>query len=174
RPLAVLNSEHAAILLELVLGDTLDALEAALGVRLSIVRVRRARAQAWRTESLCLMLTMGDLGSMPCELVLAPHHVRRLAVLLDRLAAQPAAALHLRLPACLRVATAALTVGALRELAPGDVVLAERACSPDDAAVLVIAEHFVAPATIEPDGCRLTAPPAAGRGTTWEWSMENN
>ena len=174
RPPAGLNSEHAAILLELVLGDTLDALEAALGARLSIVRVRRARAQAWRTESLCLMLTMGDLGSMTCDLVLAPHHVRRLAVLLDRLAGQPAAALDLDLPACLRVAAATLTIGALRELAPGDVVLAEQACSPDDSAVLVIAEHFVAPVTIEVDGCRLPAPPEAGRGTTWEWSMESN
>jgi len=173
-PLAALKSEHAAILLEFILADTFDALEAALGVRVSIIGVRRAQAQARRTESLWLMLTMGDLGSMPCELVLAPHHVRRFAVLLDRLAGQPAAVLDLDLSGCLRVAAAPLTVGALRELAPGDVILAEQACLPDEAAVLVIAEHFLAPVRIEPEGCRLTAPPATGRGTTWEWSMEKN
>ncbi|HKA72005.1 MAG TPA: type III secretion system cytoplasmic ring protein SctQ [Xanthobacteraceae bacterium] len=169
-----LQSEHAAILLELVLGDALDALEGALGIPLSIVGLRRAHAQARQAESLCLTVTMGDLGSMPCEVVVAPCHARRLAALLDRLAGPLAAALDLDLPACLRVAAATLTVGALRELGPGDVVLVEQAYPPDDAAFLVIAEHFVAPVKIEPGGCRLIAPPEDGRETMWEWSMENN
>lgn len=169
-----LRSEHAAIVLELVLTDALDALEAALGVRLSIVGVRHVREQARRADSLDVMLTMEGLGPTPCELVLAPGHARRLAALLDRLAGPPAVGRDLDLPACLRVAVATLTVGTLRGLSPGDVVLVEQACRPDDTAVLVIAEHVVAPVKIEPNGCRLTAPPEVGRETTWEWSMEDN
>jgi type III secretion protein Q len=192
RSAADLKSEHAAIVLELVLTDALDALEAALGVRLSIVGVRHAPAReilsgragrspgsspgspARRTESLGIVLTLGDLGPMSCELVLAPYHARRLAPLLDRLAGPPAAALDLDLPACLRVAAATLSIGGLRDLSPGDVVLVEQACGRDDTAVLVIAEHLVAPVKIGPDGCRLTAPLEVGRETTWEWSMEDN
>jgi type III secretion protein Q len=171
---AGLKSEDAAIVLELVLTDALDALEAALGIRLSIVGLRHAQANARRQESLGVMLRMGDFGPTPCELALAPHHARRLAALLDRMAGPPAAALDLDLPACLRVAAATLTLGSLRDLSPGDIVLVEQASRPDDSAVLVIAEHLVAPVTIEPDGCRLTAPPEGGRETTWEWSMEDN
>jgi type III secretion protein Q len=169
-----LRSEHDAIVLELVLTDALDALEAAHGVRLSIVGLRQVREHVRRAESLGIVLTIEGLGAMPCELVLTPCHARRLAALLDRLAGPPAAGRDLDLPACLRVAAAALTIGALRDLSPGDVVLVEQACRPDDTAVLVIAEHLVAPVKIEPDGCRLTAPPAVGRETTWEWSMEDN
>jgi len=170
---AQLRSEHAAIMLELALADGLDALEAALGCRLSIVGVRRLPEPAPRT-SFRLMLSTADLGRVPCELAFSSPHAMRLAALLDRLAAVPASTLDLELPACLRLAAATLTVRELGGLAPGDVVLAEQACPADDGAVLVIAEHLVAPARIESDGCRLSAAPAPGRQTIWEWSMEDH
>ena len=168
-----LPPEHAAIVLELMLADGLAALEATLGCRLSIINLRRLPEPAPRT-SFGLTLTVGDLGRVPCELALVPQDAVRLAAMLDRLAVPPSAALDFELPACLRVAAATLTLDGVRKLAPGDVVLVEQACRPDESAVLVIAEHLLAPAQIEPDGCRLTAPLAPGRQTTWEWSMEDH
>src|SRR5206468_1959716 len=124
------RSEHAAIVLELMLADGLDAVEAALSCRLSIVGMRRLPEPAPRT-SFCLTLSAGDLGRVPCELALTSAHATRLAAVLDRLATVPTSTLDLELPACLRLATATLTVRELGTLEPGDVVLAQQACRVD-------------------------------------------
>jgi type III secretion protein Q len=169
-----LAPEHAAIVLEFVLADALDALEAALGCRLSIAGLYDVGPHAPCASSLAVTAEVGDLGPLPCEIALPPRHALRLAALLDRAVVPPSTVLDLDLHASLRVAAAALSLGSLRALAPGDVVLVEQVCLPEGTAVLVIAEHLVAHASVAPDGCRLITRPARGRATPWEWSMEDH
>ena len=63
-----LPPEHAALVLEFVLADALDVLEAALGCRLSIAALYDVGAHAPHASALVVTAEVGDLGPLPCEI----------------------------------------------------------------------------------------------------------
>jgi type III secretion protein Q len=97
-----------------------------------------------------------------------------LARLLDQCAAPSNAAVELLpVPLCLRVAAATFAVAEIATLSPGDVVMPDQCCRPMRAALAVIAEHLVAPVDLSAAGAQIVAPSMPGRGSSWEWSMQN-
>jgi type III secretion protein Q len=68
---------------------------------------------------------------------------------------------------------AAEGVGRVPRLALDDVVLADVECRPDNTAIAVIGEHLVVPVEVTPAGIAITARPIRGRGSSWEWCMDN-
>ena len=122
--------------------------------------------------TLAFEVALDRFGSSLCELSLAPEDAWRVVQGLKRCAggtngiAPPVAV-------SLRAAAATLSVGALGRLIPGDVVLADSESRPDGTAVVVIGDHLVAPAEVGPTGSLLSGRPMAGRGSSWEWSMDN-
>jgi type III secretion protein Q len=167
---------RAGILLELALSEALAALEANLGCRLAITAARtdQAAEESVASTSPAFALTVDGIGTSTAELRVPPQHAIMLARSLDQRAvpSRPAVEL-LPVPLCLRAAAATLTVSALASLSPGDVLLVDQCCRPMRTAVAVIAEHLVAPLDLNATGAAITAPPMPGRGSSWEWSMQN-
>jgi type III secretion protein Q len=172
--LACLKPEHAGVLVEFALRDELAALEQMLGCRLAVAAVcveHRAPAVA-DPSVLTFMITVEGLGPSWCELRLACGEATKLVALLDR-GATLAPAADLAVTVCVRVGAATLSVGEISRLAPGDVVLVQQCCGKPHAAVAVIAEHLAAAVELTEAGGVLVTAPMRGRGSAWEWSMEN-
>jgi type III secretion protein Q len=167
---------QAGILIELALSDALAALEEGLGCGLAITAARGAQAAAEDIAStnLVFALTLDGVAASAVELRLPPRHAMTLARFLDQRAALSREAVELLpVPLCLRAAAATLRVSELASLLPGDVVMLDQCCRPMRTAVAVIAEHLVAPLDLSATGAVITAPPMPGRGSSWEWSMQN-
>jgi type III secretion protein Q len=170
-----LKPEHAAVLVEFALRDELTALERNLGCRLAITAVcpeRQAPAGA-DPSFLTFVLSVEELGRSWCELRLACSDAAKFVKLLDQCAARLEPAADLPVTVCVRIAAATLSVGEISRLSPGDVVLVEQCCRKPHSAVVVIAEHLVAPVELTAAGGELLTAPMRGRGSAWEWSMEN-
>jgi type III secretion protein Q len=171
-----LAPEHAALIAEFALDGAVEALEASLACRLSLLSIVPECDGTAGSEQVALTFTLavGGLGSFTGELRLPAGHAERLAKLLDE--ETPARPVRLDLPAvvAVRVANATLTARELRGLRPGDVVLVDRACASAGTAIAVFGEHLVAPVELTPAGSRLAARPTRGRGSAWEWSMEKS
>jgi type III secretion protein Q len=167
-----LDANLAAIIVEFVLCEALAAVETNLCCRIELVSVRPGRAQR-EAPSLAFTLELDGVGTSTCELCVAPGDVTRLAQALDRCAGTSTASFDLPFVACLRAAAATLTVSEVKSLAPGSVVLLDAGCRIDGQAIAVIADHLVAPVELTPAGAVLAARPMRGRGSSWEWSMDN-
>lgn len=167
-------AETAAMVLELALNDALVAVESCLGCRLALVSVGPKRPDAIAAEwvTLAFKAEIDGLGSSICELSLAAEDAWRLLQGLERCAGA-AGDIAPPIAVSLRAAATTLSVGALGRLVPGDVVLADMESRPDGTAIAVIGDHLVAPAEVGPTGGLLSARPVAGRGSPWEWSMDN-
>jgi type III secretion protein Q len=122
---------------------------------------------------LTFMITVEGLGRSWCELRLACSDATKLVELFDRCAARLAPAADLPVTVCVRVAATTLSVGEISRLSPGDVVLVEQCWRKPHSALAVIAEHLVAPVEFTAAGGQLVTAPMRGRGSAWEWSMEN-
>ena len=170
-----LKPEYAAMLVEFGLRDELAALEQNLGCRLAIAALCPEPQAAAGVDPSVLTFTIAVEGGRRswCERRLAGNAAMSLLALLDRRAAIPKPAADLPVTVCVRVAAATLSVGEISRLSPGDVVLVEQRCHKPRAAVAVIAEHLVAPVALTQAGGELQTVPRRGRGTAWEWSMEN-
>jgi type III secretion protein Q len=174
RLLDAFSPVHAGILIELALSDALAGLEESLGCSLAITAVRGDQAAAEGATGLAFALTVDGAGAAAAELRLPPRHAVALARLLDQRAAPARPAVELLpVPLCLRAAAATLKVAELATLLPGDVVMLDQCCRLMRTAVAVIAEHLVAPLDLNAAGAAITAPPMPGRGSSWEWSMQN-
>jgi type III secretion protein Q len=173
--LVCLKPEHAGVLVEFALRDELAALEQNLGCRLAIAAVYpEHQAPAGADPSvLTFLITVEGLGRSWCELRLAYGDAAKLVELLGRCPAKLETAPDLPVTLCVRVAATTLSVGEISRLSPGDVVLVEQRCRKPHSAVAVIAEHLVAPVELTAAGGKLVTAPMRGRGSAWEWSMEN-
>lgn len=173
-PLDKLQPDHAAIVLEFALTDLLDALEASFGWSLTIVSILSPRAKPDGADppALTFVVMVEGLGTSACELRLAHDQALKLAKHLDQYPGLEPASIDVPMTACLRQAIATLSVGEIRTLSPGDVVIVEEACRSSASAIAVIAEHLVVPVELTPSGGLLSSNPIRGRGSPWEWSME--
>jgi type III secretion protein Q len=169
-----LQADHAAIVLELALTDVLDALEAALACRVTLISILppRIRPESSERPALTFGFTIDGLGALACELHLTVNQAIRLAQHLDQYPGVEQAAVDLPMTVCLRWATTTLSMREVRSLSPGDVMLVDEACQTDGTAIAVIAEHLVALVELTPSAGLLSGYPARGRGSPWEWSME--
>jgi len=170
-----LGASVAAIVIEFVLSEVLAAVETSVGCRLSLVAIHPERLGRAKGERLPLAFELGlDAAAVStCELFLTPRDALRLARHLGRCADAERTAIDLPFALCLRTAAATLTAGAIERLALDDVVLADVECRPGNTAIAVIGEHFVVPVELTPAGIAITARPMRGRGSSWEWSMDN-
>jgi type III secretion protein Q len=170
-----LRPDRAAILIEFALAASLDALEATLGWRLAFTSIGAPHEGRARPDlvALSFALTFARFGTFICELRLASGRALNVIRNLDRSTGFVSADVDLPVPVSLRFAAATLTVGDVRDLAPGDVVIVDEHGGADGTAVAVIAEQFVAPIQLNSAGGVLTAYPTRGCGSPWEWSMNN-
>jgi len=170
-----LTPEHAALMVEFGLEGSMEALEAVLGSQLSLLSIVPESDVTMRAEQIALPfgLAVEGLGSTTGELRILPHSAEGLTRLLDQRTTAKKFDLDLPVVTALRIAAVTLTTAEIRSLGPGDVVLVDRAGSPVGTAVLVFGEYLVAPVELTPAGSRLLARPMRGRGSAWEWSMEN-
>jgi type III secretion protein Q len=169
-----LHPDRAAIAVEFAVAGALDALEATLGWGLALTSIDTPRKGPARPElmALCFGLTVAGLGTFICELRLALGRAVQVIWHLDQGAGFESADVDLPVPVCLRLAAATLTVGDVRQLSPGDVVMVDHDCGPDGMGVAVIAEHLVAPVQFSSASGLLTNHPTRGRDSPWEWIME--
>ncbi len=172
-----LSSANAALALELVLSDAIDALEAAWNCRLRLLSVAPAGDKAMRGEHPPLNFTLDieGVGTSTCALLAAPVEIARIARQLDRAAGiEKAAVDDTPLPVCLRIAASNPTIADLQGAACGDVILIDDICMDGVQAVAVIAEHLVAPVIFDATGPHISVRPVRGRGSIWEWSMDKH
>jgi type III secretion protein Q len=170
-----MRPDRAAIVVEFALAAPLDALEATLGWRLALTSIGAPHKGPSRPDlvALSFALTFARFGTFICELRLAPGRALNVIRNLDQSTAFAGADVDLPVPVSLRFAAATLTVGDVRDLSPGDVVIVDEHGGTDGTAVVVIAEHLVAPIQLNAAGGVLTAHPTRGCGSQWEWSMDN-
>lgn len=149
------------LLLELALADIIDRLEAATGTDIVVLGLSHADVPLPAdTRTL-------RLKAFERRWTVALHAP---AAVLDALfRSWPAASRsmdQLPLPAILRLGTTGLTLGVLRSLLIGDVVLLERRAGPARG-MLAVAGHLLAPAEWNGSGWALRRAPTA-RGAEWE------
>src|SRR4051812_15734309 len=169
-----LGARCAAIVIEFALSEMLAAVETSVGCRLSLVATHPDRPGRGKGERVPLAWELGfDGGAVStCELFLTPRDAERLTHHLDRCADAEKSVIDLPFALCLRTAAATITAGEIERLALDDVVLADVECRPDTA-IAVIGEHLVVPVELTPAGIVTAARPIRGRGSSWEWSMDN-
>lgn len=165
---------HAALLLELTLQDCLDRLETISGCRIALQSLTKGAALPdGPLAALAISLDVQGFGASNCWLALARDDAVALARLLDTAAGiEKADAEDLAVPLCVRLASASPTVGELKTLRRGDVMLVDDECGVATEAVAVIAERLIAPVDLVEPGIRFSTRPVGGRGSAWEWSME--
>jgi type III secretion protein Q len=166
-----LDPRHLALVLELVLADSLSMLERRINSRIAIGSVGHSREAVSETSLLVFRFEIDGLGSSAGELLLPPGHATRLAQFLDRCVRDVVPEIELAVPVHVRIAATTCSVGEIATLLPGDVVIADHRCHEERTAVAVFAEHLVAPVELTAAGTRLTASPARIQGSFWEWSM---
>jgi len=171
-----LRPEYAGLVVEFALAETLHAIEANFGWKLAFVSIGPPIEAPGHDSrpTLSFALEIEGVGASTCDLRLPPSQALKVVRHLDQHAGIDQARIDLPVAACLRVAAATLTVEETRTLSPGDVVLVDAHCQPNGTALAVIAGHLVAPVELTPAGGRLVIAPTHGRGTAWEWSMQDN
>jgi type III secretion protein Q len=167
-----LDVAQAMILLELVLSSALEAIETHTGVRIAFRALHTDVVWPRPAGHVCVAFAVqsAELGSWRSQLRLPTEPAMRLANLIEKHVKAEPAEVDVSARACLRVAATTLTIHELCSLSAGDVVLVDDQCAPTTA-VVVIAEHLVAPAELLPEGGKLVATPMRARGSKWEWAM---
>jgi type III secretion protein Q len=168
-----LSPDRAALLLECLLSDEIDWLEAQFECPIALTSVEKGQRQS-RGTALTFTLTIGG-HSASCTLALEDRRAVRLGRILDGAqGTAPRARLDLPVNVCIWRAACSLSVDELRSLLPGDVILPEETGLADSFAVAVFADHFMAPLQLTDEGGRLTAGPRSIRGSNWEWIMDHS
>jgi len=172
---ASLPPEIGGLVVEAALASEVEALEQLTGCRFSITAVRldlRAFARPDPAALSCVIRADG-LGSFRADLRVTPDAANRLTRLLDAENGKADAADDLVAPLSARVAVATISVEELKNLSPGDVVLVDEHCWPPTMAIAVIGEFLVACLERTDAGAAIAMSPVTGRGSPWEWSMDN-
>ncbi|MFD9901091.1 FliM/FliN family flagellar motor switch protein [Mesorhizobium sp. NPDC059025] len=165
--LETLLPQHTALLLETAVANELDDLEATLQTTIEFATVEKPESSP-ETRPFGFILSIGD-QLMECTLHLDDGALlTRLSRLLDEAdRSVPQFPAALPLPVRLWCDVLASSLGEVRGLKPGDVVLfAEQATT-----VLVIGDRLIAPASTSASGTVVTAAPALITGSKWEWMM---
>lgn len=158
---------HAALLLEAVVADELDWLEAKLQVPIELAAIERRESWARMQPFGFVLSAFGQ--RMNCALQLDDGALlARLSTLLDETSpGEPSLPAAFPLPVRLWCDVLTISLDEVSRLQPGDVVLfAEQA-----AAVLVIGDKLIVPAGMTSSGPQLLAAPIAIAGSKWEWTM---
>lgn len=171
-----LNAVQAAIVLELALSSVLEAIEAHAGARIALMALHSGSVPSKPADivKVGFALQSVELGAWRSQLTLGTEHALRLAKLIEKHTRPEPAEVDIRVRACLRAAATTLTMRELRSLAAGDVVLADDCCEAVETALLVIAEHLIAPAVLSSEGGCLVATPVELLGSKWEWAMTDH
>jgi type III secretion protein Q len=164
----------AALLLELAIEDALGRIETLSGCRIMLLSLApAAMVPGVPMVALTISLDVQRLGASDCLLWLAPVDAAALAGMLDAAAgADKAPVEDLAVPMSVRLAAASPTIGELKTLRRGDVMLVDDECGAALRAVAVIAEHLVAPLDLVAPEMSFSTRPIGGRGSAWEWSMD--
>jgi type III secretion protein Q len=174
--LETLDAAQVALVVEYALSEPLGAIEQAIGSRLSVVTVAKG-AGKWTgpdRPGLPLVLYVERLGVAWSLLRLSAVDVVRLAYFFDKSAGAGRAAVDVPLPFRVRVASATMSMRELASIEPGDILLPDDIIRQPEGAVAVIGEHFVVPVEVTPSGYRLGARLRRGRGSSWEWSLNQS
>jgi type III secretion protein Q len=166
----------AALLLELAIEDALGRLETLSGCQIALLSLAPgAMVPSVPMVALTISLDVQGFCASDCLLWLAPVDAVALATMLDAAAgAEKAPVDDLTVPVSVRLAAASPSIGELKTLRRGDVMLVDDECGVAMKAVAVIAEHLVAPVDLIAAGIRFSLRPIGGRGSAWEWSMERS
>lgn len=169
-----LRLDHAALLLEFALSDTLEQIETALGWSISLTSVAKGSGQreSARDAFVTVAVQLQGAGKFWCQLRLEPSYLLALSRHLDRISGATDHHINLPLPVHLRWAAAELTMAELRGLGPGDIILTDHSCQQPGTAVAVFGEHLVAPVELLRTGCRFAARPRLPQGTGLEWTLD--
>lgn len=171
--LDALGPERTALVTEFALSEALGALEQVIGCQLSVIAVSKG-AGKWTgpdRPGLPLVLYLERVGIAWAVLRLGAGDIGRLAYFLDRSAGADRAGLDVPVAFRVRTAAVSLTVDEMRRIEPGDILLVDDMVRQADSGVAVIGEHFVVPVEIGPSGYRLGSRIRRGRGSSWEWSL---
>jgi len=168
-----LNAVQAAIVLELALSSSLEAIEAHARARIALMALQpeSPRPKPADIVEVTFAVQSVELGAWRSQLTLEAEQALRLARLIEKHTRAEPAEVDLRVRACMRAAATTLTRRELRGLAAGDVVLVDDRCEAAKTALLVIAEHLMAPAELTTEHGHLVAGPVRARGSKWEWAM---
>ena len=164
-----------ALLVEYGLRAGLEAIEAALGWRLTIRSASpgsRPLAGSADALSVSFVTEIAGGGQFWCALRLDPERLMRLSGYLRTLAEKAHASLDMPLPVRLRWALSELTLAELRGLKPGDIVLVDASCPQPGLAVAVIGEHLVAPVELSRAGYRFGSAPRQAHVSNFGWSLD--
>jgi len=171
--LDVLGPEQTALVTEYALSDALATLEQAVGCQISVIAVSKG-AGTWTgpdRPALPLVLYIERMGIAWAVLRLSAGDIVRLAYFLDKGGKLNRDTVDVPVPFRVRVASVVLTLEEIRSVEPGDILLPDDMIHKPDAAVAVIGEHLVTPVEISAGGCRIGARIRRGRGSSWEWSL---
>lgn len=169
REMARVAPEHAALLMESLLGGELEWLEEKLRCRIELTAIDGAPTAVDGTSVAFGLGAEERFG----KLVLAnPGRFAELGGLLDQAAPRPAE-WQPAFPVPVRICRGAVTVGVgdLRTLSPGDVVLLDDVDGDAAGALITVADRLVAPVQLDGGKGRLLAPPKYLNGSRWEWIM---
>ena len=169
-----LQPDHAALVMEFALAETLAGLEASLGLDLAVVSILppRSKPESAGQPAWTFGLTVEGLGSLTCELRLSLDQAIKVTQHLDQYSQAAQASINVPMIVCLRQAAVTLPVNEIRSLSPGDVILVDQVCQPEGTVIAVIAEHLVVPVELSASGGLLSSYPIRRQGSPWEWSME--
>ena len=156
-PVAELEPELAALLLEALAGELMPVLEAAAGVPIAIEAVGGAEISGFAPAFHCAVAVRH--GFTEVSLPLAADAAARPALhrLLAAAPALPAAGGALPVPLAVRIGAVRLALAGLRGLAPGDVVFPDIAC-PAGQALVVIGERWTHAARRDGAAITVTGP----------------
>jgi flagellar motor switch/type III secretory pathway protein FliN len=172
--IADFDPEQAAILMELALRGMLEAIEAGIGGKISVISVasRTEEFEPLPEPSFDFGLSVARLGLLHVHLHLPANPSLRLA---DYLAARTAKRNEetvelaaLTFPVCIRLGASVFSQAGLRELAAGDVILLDGKSSVLPGAALIIGETLAARLEIAGSNATLMGAPAIAFGTVLE------
>ncbi|MER9220787.1 type III secretion system cytoplasmic ring protein SctQ [Mesorhizobium sp. M0644] len=166
---------QAALLLECAFEEDFEWIEAKLGDSIALTSVTQTEAVSVSGETpLAFVLTDGQ-ETIDCVLNTSDASLAvRIGRLFDEIAkARPPIPAEFPLPICLRRGALKVTLGELKSLQAGDVVLFRNEAEERNAA-LIIAEHLYASVALTAAGPQLLAAPTPVAGSNWEWTMNQN
>jgi type III secretion protein Q len=167
-----LRPQEAALLLEYYLTKSITMLESLLDTPVQIEAVSPHGSLVNGFVTFHISVTESNFGTSFGELHISPTDALGLASLADAGTADSPNEPAITFSAAVRIGATDLAIDMLGDLLPGDIVLLDHHCG-DGRAVVVLAEHVAAPATIDVSSISLTVTPALARGSYWEWYMEN-
>jgi len=133
-PVAELEPELAALLLEAVLSELLPALEAAAGVSIAIERI--GPAPAFAPAFRCAIAIRHAFAETVLHLAADDAARPALGRLIGAVPALPAPCAGLPVPLAIRIGAVRLSLAELKGIEPGDVVFPDVACPPGEALVI--------------------------------------